>query len=164
MRRHLSIQRHVSHALGYVGLEMFKEAAAELELIEEADRSRPEVQAVRVELHMGAKQWDLVIDVASRLVRTHPEIEHAWIGWAYALRELKRVLDARTVLLEAESRHGKTSAVLHYNLACYESLLGDVASARSRLATACRMDERLKSDGAVDPDLQALRDARQRRR
>ena len=39
------------------------------------------------------------------------------------------------------------------------SLLGELASARTRLATACRMDKRFKTESEHDPDLQALREA-----
>jgi Flp pilus assembly protein TadD len=158
----LSTQRRVSHSLGYVGLGMFKEAVTELDSITTADQFQPEVRAARIELQMAAKQWDKVIEIGSDLARTHPEIEHAWIAWAYALRELDRVVDARMVLFKAEPHHGQTSAVLHYNLACYDSLLGRLASAQARLDTACRMDKRFEAEARVDPDLQALRNDRAR--
>jgi hypothetical protein len=162
MNGDVSTRRHVRYAQGYIGLGMLKNAAVELELIGAVDQLRPDVLAVRVDLHMEAKQWEKLVDVAGRLARAHPEIEHAWIGWAYALRELDRVTEARAVLLDGESHHGQTSAVLHYNLACYDSLLGAMASARARLATACRMDERFESEGRQDPDLKALREAETR--
>ncbi len=159
----IPLQRRISHALGYVGLEMFTEALAELDGIGAEDQARPEVRSVRIELHLGARQWNLVIAVAEPLARSHPTVVGAWIGWAYALRELNRVAEARTVLLEAEPFHGKASAVLHYNLACYESLLGDLDGARNRLRIACAMDKRLEADGATDPDLRALRSAKRRK-
>ena len=158
----LPLQRRVRHALGYIGLGMFKEAAEELDSVTADGWSHPDVRSARVELHMAAKEWRKVIDVASDLARAHPKIEHAWIGWAYALRELNRVGEARAVLLEAEPHHGTTSAVLHYNLACYDSLLGVMASAQARLTRACRMDDRFEAEAALDPDLQALRDNRAR--
>jgi len=155
--------RRLRHVLGYVGLEMYPEAAAELDAIAASDQSRPEVRAARVELHMAAGQWNRVLVVAEALARSNPEMAPAWIAWAYALRELNRVAEARAVLLEAEPRHGQTSAVLHYNLACYESLLGDLAGARHRLTVACAMDKRLEVDAAADPDLRALRNVRRRK-
>lgn len=159
----LPTARRLRHVLGYVGLEMFPEAAAELDAIPACDQARPEVRAARVELHMAAGQWNQVVVVAELLARSNPELAPAWIGWAYALRELNRVAEARAVLLEAEPRHGQTSAVLHYNLACYESLLGDLAGARHRLTVACAMDKLLEADAAADPDLRALRNARRRK-
>jgi len=152
----LSTRRHVSYARGYLGLEMLRAAARELAAIPPAERTRPEVLSARVDLHMAARQWTRVIAAGRRLAQAYPENEHAWIGWAYALREVNRVEEARTVLLAAEAHHGRTSAVLHYNLACYDALLGELKSARARFAKACRMDQRFKDEGRQDPDLQAL--------
>lgn len=149
----------VEYALGYIGLGMFDAAVAELDGIAAEEQLLPVVRSVRVDQHLAAKQWKKAVVAAGELARAHPEEENAWIGWAYALRELQRVEEARTVLLEAEAFHGKTSAVLHYNLACYDSLLGALKSAKTRLAKACRMDEQFKAAAREDPDLVALRGA-----
>jgi predicted Zn-dependent protease len=159
MSRHPATPRHVSYALGYIGLGMWKEALLELESIAARDQLLPEVLSVRIDFHLEAKEWEKLVEAGSRLAKSHPSVELAWIGWAYALRELNQVREARKVLLEAEVHHGKTSAVMHYNLACYESLLGAISSARARLATACRMDQRFIVEGKRDPDLKSLRDA-----
>jgi hypothetical protein len=49
------------------------------------------------------------------------------------------------------------SAELHYNLACYACLLGDMKEARQRLEIACKMDDHFKAS-ALDEDLRALWD------
>jgi tetratricopeptide (TPR) repeat protein len=152
-------RRRVQYARGYLALEMADEARAELDAIAARDQLLPDVQSARLDLYMVLKDWNNVIDVGHRLARSHPELEHAWIGWAYALRELNRIDEARTVLLDAETRHGATSAVLHYNLACYDALLGDLKGARARLARACRMEKRFKIESQLDPDLRALRES-----
>ncbi len=152
-------KRRVEYALGYLGLGLFAEAAAELEGIAAEKQLLPVVRSVRVDLHLAQKQWKKAVLVAGELARAHPQLENAWIGWAYALRELKRVEEARAVLVAAEPHHGKTSAVLHYNLACYDSLLGALKSARVRLAKACRIDAQFKAAAREDPDLAALRAA-----
>ena len=154
----LSTLRRLQHARGYLGLGMLGAAATELEAILPADRGHPEVQLVRLALLMEEKRWEQLADAGGRLAQSHPEIEDAWIGWAYALRELNRVVEARAVLIDAESFHGRTSAVLHYNLACYECLLGSMPSARARLARACRMDKRFAAEGRKDPDLKTMHD------
>lgn len=151
-----STRRRISHARGYLGLEMLRQAGAELAAIPAEDQELPDVLAVRIDLHLATREWEPAVAAGRRLAETYPENEHAWIGWAYALRELNRVEEARAVLLEAEPRHGRESAVLHYNLACYDALLGDVASARERLAHACRLDKRFKVESRRDPDLAAL--------
>lgn len=157
-------RKRVQYALGYLGLGLTRASEAELNAVPEAERSAPEVRSVWLDLAMAAHDWEKIISQGSDLAREHPSCENAWIAWAYALRELLHISEAREVLRIAEIHHGGTSAVLHYNLACYDSLLGDLESARARLETACRMEPRFKAESATDPDLARLRaDDRERR-
>jgi Flp pilus assembly protein TadD len=153
----IPIQRRVQYALAYTVLNLLEEAADELETIPVAERATAEVVTAYVELHMAARHWEVVTRVARELTELAPAEERGWIAWAYALRELQRVEEARAVLLQVEPQLGKTSALLHYNLACYECLLGNRAEAKRRLATACRMEKAFKEDAQHDPDLAALR-------
>ena len=148
--------RHVRYAQGYIGLGLLNEASDELEAIEEAERFLPEVLAAKLELHWEAKHWETLVSVARELVSLDPAQERGWIGWAFALRELGRVAEAKAVLFEAEPRHGATSAVLHYNLGCYHCLLGEMSEARSRLKRAFRMHPPFQTEAGEDPDLAAL--------
>lgn len=148
--------RHIRYARGYIELGLLNEAADELEAIPFAERFVPEVLAVRGELHMAAKHWELLIGVAKELTKRAPDLEQGWIYWAFALRELQRVAEAKAVLLEAEPRHGKTSATLHYNLACYHALLGELPEARARLETAFQLHPDFKSAAREDRDLESL--------
>lgn len=159
MKASQETRRRVEYALGYIGLGMFAEAGVELDGIAAEEQLLPIVRSTRVDGCLAAKQWKRAVVVAGELARAHPEVETAWIGWAYALRELGRVEEARAVLVAAEPHHGKTSAVLHYNLACYDSLLGALPSAKLRLGRACRMDPQFRAAAKEDPDLAALRAA-----
>jgi tetratricopeptide (TPR) repeat protein len=153
-------RRRLRHANGYIGLEMFRAAAAELAAIPPAERRAVEVRLTRMDLYIAAGRWESAIRLGSSLARKDPACEQAWIGWAYALRELQRVTEAKHVLLVAETAHGVTSALVHYNLGCYEALLGDLPAARARLAEAFRLDKSLKATAENDPDLAALRAAK----
>jgi tetratricopeptide (TPR) repeat protein len=148
--------RHVRYAEGYVTLGLLNEASDELEAIDFADRFLPTVLAARVDLHMEAKHWDIVIGVGRELTSRAPDLERGWIGWAYALRELGRIAEAKAVLLEADPRHGANSATLNYNLACYHCLLGEMAEARTRLSIACKMHPDFKKDAIDDRDLERM--------
>jgi Flp pilus assembly protein TadD len=135
---------------------MLNEASDELESIEGEDRLSAEVMDVRCDLYMEAKDWELLVAVARELARQRPREEKGWINWAYALREQNQVAEAKVVLLEAEPIHGKKCAVLHYNLACYHSLLGELEDAKKRLRRACKMGKAWKEAALDDPDLKAL--------
>src|ERR1041385_4558461 len=95
-------RRHIEYASGYLALRMLDEAAEELEKIGFEDRLNADVLAARSDLYMEAKQWDLVIAVSKELARQQPKTEKGWINWAYALREMQRVKEAKLVLLEAQ--------------------------------------------------------------
>lgn len=154
----ISTRRRLEFASGYIELGLLEAASEELEAVVGADRLTAEVMSVRADLTMAAKQWDLLLAVARELVRQRPELEKGWIHAAFALRELNRVEEAKATLLQAEPQHGETSAVLHYNLACYHCLLHEPAEAKRRLANACRMNAEWKQAALADPDLEAMWD------
>jgi len=151
-------RRRIEYAKGYIELGLVNEASDELEAIDGDARMSIEVLRTRVDLYMEAKLWDMVVAVAKPVCEETPKDGGAWIAWAYALRELQRVTEARDILLRAEPLHGKTSSVLQYNLACYACLLGQMQEARRRLSAACKMDARCKAEALDDDDLRALWD------
>jgi hypothetical protein len=154
----ISTRRRLEFASGYIGLGLLSEASEELEMIAGPDRLSVEVMRVRAELYLRAENWELLLAVCRELTRLCPDEERGWIHAAYALRELNRVVEAKAVLLEAEPRHGPTSGLLHYNLACYHSLLGEMPAAKTQLAIACRMDATWRRAALNDRDLEALWD------
>ena len=149
----------VSYALGYLALGLSCEAAEELAAIAPRDQASQPVVTVWVEVNMERQRWLEVIGHARQLAAIAPAQERGWIAWAYALRELQRTEEAREVLLKAEPLHGDECALLHFNLACYESLLGRFAEARRRLALAFEIDPSYRAEAETDPDLQPLREA-----
>lgn len=154
----ISTRRHLEFAAGYLALGLIAEAAEELALVQREDWAEPEVLTARIELHMAKREWDMVAGCGELLARRQPEEEQGWISWGYALRELDRVAEAKAVLLEAEPFHGKRCALIHYNLACYDCLLGDHASAKKRLRLAYEMDKQWKQAALNDDDLKAMWD------
>ena len=152
----ISTHKRLGYVRGYLALGLVNEATLELEKVEVGDREAIEVRAVRVELHVAAKQWELVLEIAQPLCEVSPENEGVWIAWASALRKLQRVKEAEDVLLKAESFHGAKSAVLYYNLACYACLQGFHEEAEKHLTKACKMDERFEGQSLSEPDLQGM--------
>lgn len=149
--------RRLRHADGYLALGLLNEAAAELAVIPREEWALPDVLSARIDLRMAKKEWGMVAGFGEQWARRHPDTENGWIAWAYALRELNRIEEAKTVLLEAEPRHGE-SGVLHYNLACYHCLLGELAAARARLRQACQLGKEWKKAARQDTDLKAIWD------
>ena len=152
-------RRRLEYASGYLMLGLLREAATELACIKGKEAQSAPVLRLRVDLYHQSKQWPQLARVAETLAQLVPKKDQGWISWAFALRELNRVEEAQEVLLSAELLHGKTSAVLHYNLACYACLLGHREDAMRRLIKACAMDAEFKLGALDDPDLEPLWDA-----
>ncbi len=151
--------RRLEYARGYIQLGMVSEAAAELDALPSNTRWSTEALRVRIDLYMHSKEWALVVTVAKLVCEVTPADEGAWIAWAFALRELQQVAEAQEVLLHAEPLHGKTCGLLHYNLACYACLLGNLKEARRRLARATKLNAQWKLEAIDDDDLRALRES-----
>jgi tetratricopeptide (TPR) repeat protein len=151
-----STARRIRYAEGYTALGLLNEATDELQAIDAQDRFLPEVIEAWVGVHWEMKHWKSLISNAQELVRLAPTQERGWIGWAFALRELGEIAEAKAVLLEAEPHHGTDSAVLHYNLGCYHCLLGEFNEARTRLQTAFKMHPPFQAAALEDRDLERM--------
>ena len=126
---------HLNAAEGWLGLGNVVEADAELKKVTPLMRSHPAVLAVRYEIYARSKHWDACVDIASAIVKLAPENSFGWIHRSYALHELKRTKEAWERLLPAVD-HFPDEIVIHYNLACYECVLGNMSQAKQRLAAA----------------------------
>ena len=105
-------------AIGYVELGMFQAANEQLEKIDPFNRAAPEVLAVRIAIYDGLKKWELMQEIAKRLVDFQPDDIQWTISFAYATRRADSIQVAKEILLSAESKFPK-EAVIKYNLACY---------------------------------------------
>jgi Flp pilus assembly protein TadD len=148
---------HLRAAEGWIELGNHAEAKLELEMLPRQTWSHPEVLKVRWAIHAAEKNWAAALDVATALTETQPDELQGWVHRSYCLHELKRTGEARDNLLRVVGEF-PVSATVHYNLACYESQLGDLAKARDWLAKAFRIGGRRQMLAAAlaDPDLKPL--------
>jgi lipopolysaccharide biosynthesis regulator YciM len=79
-------QQHWRAAVGYVELGMFQDANEQLEKIDPFNRAAPEVLAVRLAIYHGLKKWELMQEIAKRLVEFQPDDLQWTISLAYATR------------------------------------------------------------------------------
>jgi predicted Zn-dependent protease len=154
----MSFQHRLLAASGYLDLGMWSEAAAELDALSVADRERPEAMSLRIDLHMAAKQWAEGAELSSRMVEREPHHSGWWINFAYCTRRSDSLHRAEQILLDAGERHPQ-EAMIFYNLACYASVGGRLAEARTRLDRAIALDSRVELLARDDEDLAPLRRA-----
>lgn len=148
-------QQHLEAAQGYTALGMHGDANDELEKIDAFCRRLPEVLAVRLAIYQGAKNWELVQVIAKQLLTDNPDHPQWSISLAYATRRLESVGAAKSILLEAATRHPK-EAIIHYNLACYDCQLGELSTAKAHLNRAFTLAPECRAMALDDEDLQPL--------
>jgi len=154
----MNLNWRLAHARGYLGLGMTEDAAAELDQIPAEAAQDTEVLALRAVVLQAPAKWPPLTEVARILVSRQPAEAGWWIAWAYATRRSLSLAAAEAILQEAERTHPREPAI-HFNLACYACLRGDLAEARRRVDQAIALDKSFRESAATDPDLEPLRTA-----
>ncbi len=152
----MTYEQLINAALGYHNLGMAEDSLAELERLDGLDRLRPEALALKVSSLMRLQRWEEAMLSGLELARQLPSEPAPYLDVAFCLHELKRTKEARTVLLNGPDAL-KDNATYHYNMACYETQLGNPAHARRYLDRAIEMDQRFNEVWPDDPDLKPLR-------
>lgn len=150
-------RKHIDYALGFIALGLGTEAREELEQLTPAELAHGDSLMARLELAMLEEQWDDIPLLAHQATALDACQERPWIAWAYALRELQHIAEARDVLLRGERLIREPSPLVGYNLACYYCLLGDLPEALRRLKEVFAREPEWKTEAAQDPDLAGLR-------
>ncbi len=106
---------------------------------------------------MQAKRWSEALLAAEELLKLTPEALPGYIHGAFALHELGRTEEARNLLLKgpAELRKDPT---FHYNIGCYEAVLGNREAALLSLERSFSLDDTYRDFARRDPDLMLVRE------
>jgi tetratricopeptide (TPR) repeat protein len=153
-----SDQEHLRSACGYVEQGMFQEAQAELEEIDPLCRHLPEILATRIPFYRALKKRDLIAVAAKMLAEWKPDKPGYLIAWAYATKRAESIHAAHTILTRAAGLH-PTDATIQFNLACYESQLGNLDRAKAHLTCATEIDDKFGRMALDGPDLEPLWDS-----
>jgi predicted Zn-dependent protease len=143
-------------AQGYLELGMVEEALAELSGVKSLEVGDPDLFELRLHIMMHAERWSEALVVAEELLRLNPSAVPAYIHGAFALHELGRTAEARDLLLRGPEILRK-DPTYHYNIGCYEAVLGNNESAKQSLERSFALDETYRDFAKKDPDLEAIR-------
>ena len=150
--------QHVRRLLaveGYVELEMYSEAAAELKALDPAYLALEDTLVLQLCVYAGLHKWKAAHALATSLARQDPD-NAQWTIWsASAACRLHSVEVAKSILLKALVTH-PDNANIHYNLSCYETRLRHYHTAQRHLARAIQLDPRFKLVAMDDADLEPL--------
>ena len=150
-------QRLLVAAQGYSELGLPDLSLSELELIPDDLQHEPLVVETRLSVLMQARRFEDALPIGQKLCELMPDRTSGYIHAAFCLHELGNTCAARDLLLSGPSCL-KADATYHYNLACYETRLGNYAEARAHLDVSFAMEKKLREYAETDPDLAALRD------
>jgi tetratricopeptide (TPR) repeat protein len=153
----MSLERSLLAAQGYIELEMPDEALRELDAISQGDQNREEVLQMRLFVFMRSRQWDDALDICSRLRRESPDCTTGYIHGAFCLHEMGRTLEAKQLLLTGPACLLR-EPTYHYNLGCYDAVLGNIDEASHHLETSFLMDKKFREIAKYDPDLKSVYD------
>jgi len=150
---------HLRAAEGWLELGNHIEANAELENIVPALRSHPAVLELRWEIYAKESNWDACRDVAAAITKQAPSNVGGWIHFAYSTRRAAGGgLQAAHEILSSVADKFPEEPTVAYNLACYQSQLGNLPDAWKWLERAFDIGDpkHLKLLALDDKDLEPL--------
>ena len=150
-------EKNLLAAQGYAELGMYPDALAELDVLPEVLREHPQVLEMRLLVLMQQNQWKQAFVVSKNLCKAAPQSPIAYIHAAFCLHELGRTDEAKLTLINGPAALRK-NPTYHYNLACYECVLGDLESARIHLERSFTLDKKFREFAKSDPDLKPLQE------
>jgi predicted Zn-dependent protease len=148
-------ERTILAAQGYSELSMFDDALAELDSLPPETAGHVVVLELRAVILMQARRWKPALETSRVLCVLQPEQTGGFIHAAFCLHEMGRTDEARQMLLGGPtSLHAEPT--FHYNLACYECVLGRLDLARMHLEKSIQLDKKYRDFAKGDPDLAPL--------
>lgn len=149
------IQRALRAADGYLFLGLQDEAQHELDELPPADREDAAVRLVQIRILLHRHEWLEAERLSRKGAAKYPDEGEFTVQRVFALHRMENGREAVAVLHSAPDWIRRTG-ILHYNLACYEARLGDLATARQCIDAAIQLNGEMKKRARVDPDLAAL--------
>ena len=149
--------RIVLAAQGYYELEMMEDALAELDTLPRAVQDRLDVLQMRLFIQLRARRWRESLKISQAMCRVSPEEPVGFIHAAFCLHEMGRTAEAKTLLLDGPAAL-LNEATYHYNLGCYDAVLGNIEEAQAHLRLSFKLDKKLRDSAKTDPDLRLVWD------
>jgi len=150
------IKRRLGEAEGYLMLDLPARALAILEARPDWATMQFEAASLTGEaLRVLGRYRDALkpLEVAAAL-RPGDVVVAIALGWCYKrTHRLAQAIDA----LGRAVRHNPQAPLLHYNLSCYWSLVGNPTKSLDELAIALDLDPDLRDRIAAEPDFDAVR-------
>jgi len=149
-------EKNLLAAQGYAELGMYADALEELDGLPAILGDHPQVLEMRLLVLMQQKKWVEAFLASKQLCKAAPNAPIAYIHAAFCLHELGRTDEAKLTLINGPVSL-RENPTFHYNLACYECVLGELESARVHLERSFTLDRKFREFAKSDPDLNPLK-------
>jgi len=139
-------------AEGYTQLGMLDDALAELDRIPADSDLLLAAAKLRLQILMRSRRWEEAVNIGAWLCQHDPAEPDHWIHHAFSLHEIGRTREAHALLLSGPASLGRLP-IYHYNLGCYDAVLGNIEEALHHLRKAFSLDKQFRVFAQSDPDL-----------
>jgi predicted Zn-dependent protease len=155
--RTMTFEQIVRMAEGYSELGMLEDALAQLNQLDAENQERVEILRMRIDILMRKKDWKVALQLSLRYCAANPNQPYGYVHTAFCLHELDRTSEAKQTLLDGPASL-LDEPVYYYNLACYDTVLGNLDQAKAYLRASFRLDKSFRELARNDPDLKQIRD------
>jgi predicted Zn-dependent protease len=153
----MTFDQIVRIAEGYSELGMLDDALEELAQLDAEQQDRDEILRMRIDIFLRKRLWIDALQLSQQFCGTNPNQPFGFVHTAFCLHELGRTLEAKQTLLDGPAAL-LDEPVYYYNLACYDTVLGNLAQAKVYLRASFRLDRSFREMAKTDPDLSQIRD------
>jgi len=141
--------------MGYLELGMADDALSELEAMSAVKKKTERYGELLLATQMMLKQWTVAAETAQRLCVMNSTETCYFIHAAFCLHEIGDTEGAMKRLMSGPRALMK-DALYHYNLACYQAVLGQKEVAGDSLKRAIELDAKLRAVALKDDDLEGV--------
>lgn len=136
---------------------MLDDALAQLDQLDTEQQDHLEVLRMRVDILLRKQEWQDALHLSLLFCDSKPNQPFGFVHAAFCLHELGRTSEAKQTLLDGPASL-LDEPVYYYNLACYDTVLGNLDQARVYLRASFRLDRSFREMAKNDPDLRQIRD------
>jgi predicted Zn-dependent protease len=156
--RTMTFEQTVRIAEGYSELGMLDDALVQLDQLDAEHQDRLEILRMRVDILLRKQDWKDALQLSLRLCIMNPDQPYGYVHAAFCLHELGQTSEAKQTLLDGPAAL-LDEPVYYYNLACYDTVLGNLEQAKVYLRASFSLDKSFRELAKNDPDLKQIRDA-----
>jgi Flp pilus assembly protein TadD len=162
------VKRRLTEAQGFLELatldsdsglssqDLLDAAQTQLDELAHCSILKTEIAYLQGAIHRERQSFGDAIPCFHKVLEDQPGHPMATVGLGWCLKRTGRLAEAIAPYIESIQRHPKM-ALLHYNLACYLSLLGRTAEALTALEHAFKLDADFRKLAPGELDFEPIR-------